>query len=175
MGKLPGMGLSLGCQTGKFPDEFPPISQDVVSSVTVCTDQEQSQITGGEFIFAPEPQGLGCTGCRFSDDFHRWSNDLNAAIAKAGLGPVEKAATLIFNIGYGPWQSAAWFHMICAQGSRLSKTLSANSQLVLRYWPSILLDRGVHRSGRDDLVGESARKTYIYIYRERERLCRNWD
>ena len=57
VGKISEIGLSLGCQTGKFLDELPPISQDVVSSMTVCTDQEQSQITGGEFIFAPEPQG----------------------------------------------------------------------------------------------------------------------
>ena len=127
----------------------------------MCTDQEATQVTGGEFIFSPEPQGLACTGCRFSDDFHRWNNDINAAVAKPGLAPVEKAATLFLNIGYGPWQRCAWFHMICAQGARISKTLGANSKLLLRFWTRILLDRGVLRVDRDDLVGECARRDWV--------------
>ena len=131
--------------TGKFPEPMPTIPEDyIVESISVCTDQEQTQITGGEFIFKPEPEGLGCTGVRLSDDFHRWNNDLESATAKAGLAPVEKAATLIFNIGYGPWQKAAWFHLIIAQGNRLCKTLSANSQLLQRYWMNILKDKCLH-------------------------------
>ena len=101
--KLREWNLADGCQTGKFPDPMPQIPEDFeVDSVAMATDQEQTQITGGEFILKPEPEGLGCTGARFSDDFHRWNNDMASAVAKAGFAPVEKAATLFLNIGYGP-------------------------------------------------------------------------
>ena len=105
--KLEEWGLKVGCQTGKFPEPMPQIPADFeLDSVAVCTDQLQEQITGGEFIVKPEAiGGLDCTGVRFIDDFHRWTNDLSSATAKAGLKPVEKAATLFLNIGYGPLQS----------------------------------------------------------------------
>ena len=133
--KLKDWGLHEGCLTGKFPAPMPRIPVDwVPASLSVCTDQEQTQITGGEFIFGEKPDGLGCTGARLSDDFHRWSNDLNSATAKAGLKPVEKAATLIFNIGYGPWQKAAWFHLICSAGHRLSKAMKPSDKLLQRFF-----------------------------------------
>jgi hypothetical protein len=161
--KLREWNLADGCQTGKFPDPMPQIPEDFeVDSVAMATDQEQTQITGGEFILKPEPEGLGCTGARFSDDFHRWNNDLASAVAKAGLAPVEKAATLFLNIGYGPWQSGAWYHGILAEGKSLSNTLTANSQLLLKYWPRISMD---NRTGCCWLVetgsGEEDRRTFL--------------
>ena len=91
----------------------------VVECLCVSTDEEQSHITGGELITAHNPAGLGCTGERFRDEFHRWNNGVEGAVALAGLAPAEKAGTLMFNIGYGPWQKAAWYHMILASGERL--------------------------------------------------------
>ena len=117
--RLKEMNLFNGCLSGKFPEPMPAIPSDlVVECLTVCTDQEQTQVTGGEFIFTPEPFGLGCTGARLHDDFHRWNNDVSMAVALAGLKPSEKAGTLIANIGYGPWQTAAWFNTLCAHGSK---------------------------------------------------------
>ena len=125
MDKLKAMNLATGCKTGKLPNPMTVIPDDVVVECLVfCTDQEQTQITGGEFILT-QGSGLGCTGVRLSDDFHRWNNDLAMAVANAGLSSAEMAATLIFNIGYGPWQKAAFFHQICRP----------NSRLVLKLWP----------------------------------------
>ena len=60
--KLKDLNLHDGCQTGKFPMPMPQIPSDFeVSSIAVATDQEQSEVTGGEFIFKHEPLGLGCT------------------------------------------------------------------------------------------------------------------
>ena len=154
--------LADGCQTGKFPDPMPSIPEDYcVHSVSICSDQEQTQVTGGEFIFRPEPEGLGCTGARLSDDFHRWNNDLAIAVAKAGLAPVEKAATLFLNIGYGPWQSGAWYHAICAEGAKLSQNLPANSQLLLFFWPRVIKELvGTSWIGDTD-NGEEARRMFL--------------
>ncbi len=148
IGKLHEWNLAVGCQTGKFPVPMPRMDKEYEpDSMSICSDQEQTQITGGEFIFKPEPAGLGCTGARLIDDFHRWNNDVASAVAKSGLAPCEKAATLWLNIGYGPWQSGAWFHAIITEGVRLPHTLKANSRLLMKYWPRILLDRKVGRSG----------------------------
>ncbi len=50
-----------GCRTGIFPEIWQLPADIVVECITFCTDQEQSQSTGGEFIRAPEPEGFGCT------------------------------------------------------------------------------------------------------------------
>jgi hypothetical protein len=161
--KLKKLNLFEGCATGKFPDVTPKIPTDLtVECFCFVSDQEQSQIAGGEFIVAAKSQGgLECTGVRFSDDFHRWNNDLESAVAKSGLAAVEKAATLIFNIGYGPWQKAAFYHMIIASGTKISQTLQPNSRLVLKFWPRHLVDVGLQDATSDDVVGEAGRRAYV--------------
>ena len=158
---LRAMNLKVGCETGTFPTPMPPIPDDLeLHSFSVCTDQEQSQITGGEFIFGDKP-ALACTGVRFSDPFHRWNNDVNMAYAKSGLEPIVKAATLFINIGYGPWQSGAWFHMIINEGHKIAATVPANSQLLLKFWPFILRDQGLQGVTHDAVSGMEARKEYV--------------
>ena len=162
--RLKEMNLFNGCLSGEFPEPMPAIPSDlVVECLTVCTDQEQTQVTGGEFIFTPEPFGLGCTGARLHDDFHRWNNDLSMAVALAGLKPSEKAGTLIANIGYGPWQTAAWFNALCAQGSKASERLRPNDRLVLRHWKTHLLysDKLDEGDGDGDSTGTDGRRRWL--------------
>ena len=135
---LEKLGLLKAARTGEgLPGPLAaPLPDDLkIRSLAICSDQEQVQITGAEFIFAPEPQGLACTGVRLADEFHRWHNDLSMAISLSGLAPVVQAGTLVFNIGYGPWQSHAFFHQLCAEAGRVGAALSADSQLALRFWP----------------------------------------
>ncbi len=70
------------------------------------------------------------------------ANDLEMAVAKAGLALVEKAGMLVFNIGYGPWQKASFFHKICAQGNAVAKKLKPNGPMVLKFWQRHLVDVG---------------------------------
>ena len=91
--KLEILDLLTGCRTGRWPAAMPEIPADlVVECLCVSTDEEQSQITGGEFITANKPAGLGCTGVRFRYEFHRWNNDVEGAVAQAGLAPAERPA-----------------------------------------------------------------------------------
>ena len=56
--QLEKLNLLDGCQTGRFPDPVPALPEDLVAQcLTVCTDQEQTQITGGELISAARSQG----------------------------------------------------------------------------------------------------------------------
>ena len=141
---------------------MPEIPADlVVACLCVATDEEQYQITAGEFTTANKPAGLGCTGVRFRDEFHRWNNDLNSAVAFAGLATAEKAGTLIFNVGYGPWQKAAWYHMILASGQMVLKTIQPNSRMVLRFWPRHLVDSELVGLTDDAIVGQEGRRQYV--------------
>ena len=160
--KLAATSLLIGCETGKFPDPMPAIPMELAIEVfSMCTDQEQVQITGGEFLFTPKPQGLGLTGARFADPFHRWNNDTSMSVALSGLSTIEKAATLIFNIAYGPWQSAAFFHTILAEGHRIVHTLTPSGTLVMRFWKRHLVDTGQHFETADEIVGETARRKWL--------------
>ena len=64
--KLESLNLRIGCETGRWPDPMPRVPSDlVVACLCVATDEEQYQVTAGEFITANKPGGLGCTGVRF--------------------------------------------------------------------------------------------------------------
>ena len=113
-----------------------------IEALLLASDQEQYQITGGECIFSPEPEAMGWTGNRIRDEFHRWNNDLEIAIARGGLATVQQAGNLILNIGYAPWQKANFFQLLCEQGHKIPKTLDANAKLVTKLLPRRILDVG---------------------------------
>ena len=75
----------------------------------------------------------------------------------------EKAGTLIANIGYGPWQTAAWFNALCAQGSIASEKLRPNDRLVLRHWKTHLLysDKLDEGDGDGDSTGTDGRRRWL--------------
>ena len=83
------------------------------------------------------------------------------AVAKAGLCPCEKAGTLIANIAYGPWQKAAYYHMICARGQELTHSLEPDGRLVMRFWQRRLVDTGKQNETRDEVVGSKARQQWL--------------
>ena len=80
-----------------------------------------------------------------------------------GFGPSgkTKAATWISNIGYGPWQKAAWYHMILASGEKVARTIQPNSRMVLKFWPRLLIDNGLESETDDAIVGEEGRWEYV--------------
>ena len=82
-------------------------------------------------------------------------------MAQAGLTAPYMAALMVFNIAYGPWQSAAWFYSISQQGEDLSDLLMPDDPILLRYWPRILRDRGLELEASEDLVGRPARVRFI--------------
>ena len=161
LGELEKLGLLKVARSGQGLEAAAAISLPEslsVPSLSVCSDQEQVQITGAEFIFAPEPQGLACTGVRLADEFHRWHNDLSMAVALSGLTPIVQAGTLIFNVGYGPWQSHSFFHQLRAEAERVSRAVKPDSQLALRFWPRRRLE---DEAAAEDPDPAGARKRWL--------------
>ena len=92
-------------QTGKIEGQA---TQDAIRAYgaqpapalcTWVTDEEQPQLTGGEYAI----ERLRVYGVRFSDWFHRCWNDMNTAMARAGVLPVWYATAFPYNIGHGQW------------------------------------------------------------------------
>ena len=100
---------------------------------------------------------------RFRDEFHRWNNDLNSAVSFAGLATAEKAGTLIFNVGCGPWQKVAWFHIILASGQKVAQTIQPNSRLGLKLWPQHLVDNELVGITDDAIVGQAGRQNVMNL------------
>jgi hypothetical protein len=169
--KLEEFGLLDACLvTGKFPEVWPVDFSGVEPDVLMtCTDQEQSQMTGGDWIYDPD-DGLDCTGGRFRDEFHRTNNDVNASVAASGLQPAYEAAIAIFNIAYGPWQKCLFFNQILGKQATLARTLTPNSRLVLRFWPQHLRATGKLGEVDDEVAGPEGRKKWIESLGEKSKL-----
>ncbi|MCP4242801.1 MAG: hypothetical protein GY772_19785, partial [bacterium] len=101
------------------------------------------------------------TIARVFDFFHRDCNDTAMARAKSGLTPVYLASIAILNVGYGPYETCAWFQLMLAQAADLARNLSPNDPLLLRLWKRILRDKELHLETKEELVGEAARERFV--------------
>jgi hypothetical protein len=128
-------------------------------SFSVSADQEQSQNSAMDWLMDWD-KGLNVCGVKFSDWFHRCWNDIKIAVAMSGLEPIYQAAILIFNIGYGPWDTSLFFRQFVAQVETLPAILDSNSPLVIRFWKRHLRLNGLLNSG-NELTGPAARKRFI--------------
>ena len=153
-------GVLEGVRTGKFPDEAKRLAygaQPAAPVASVVTDQEQSQLTGEDYVLTQ----MEVTGVRNNDWFHRKCNDLTQAQARAGLTTAYWAMTFAYNLGQGPWETALWYRQQLAQLEHLAKTLTGDDILPLRFWPGILLDHRRHHERGDAEVGKKAREDYV--------------
>ena len=157
--KLQELGLLDGVKTGKMCEAALGLlgAQPVPKTLFWCTDQEQTQLTGGEFILSV----LRVTGGRFEDWFHRCSNDLATAQAEAGLTVMYYSAVLIYNIGYGPWQSCLWWQTMLAQAAALKNVLTSDSPIVLRLWKRRIRELGLQGETSPELIGKEARVAWL--------------
>ena len=68
---------------------------------------------------------------------------------------------LIYNIGWGPWSSCAFFRKMVTSTTVHATALEADGPLCHMMWPRILLDRGHNHSTDDATVGLPARKAML--------------
>ena len=101
--------------------------------LTVASDQEQIQISGANFMKC----ALGLMMVFFRDFFHRLHNDFATAMSKAGFMPIFFAAIVILNLGYGPYQTAGWWHAMLAEAAELAQKAKPNNPALVKLWPWI--------------------------------------
>lgn len=157
--KLEELRVLQGVLTGEVDQQALTnfLRQQAPSSLSWTTDQEQTQLTGGEHALMK----LKVTGVRLHDYFHRASLDIGDAEAKAGMMTIKWVSTLFFDVAYGPWESAGWFRTLQSEAHVLSLRLQPDQVLPLKFWDRVLVDRGHQRQTREDLVGKVARERWI--------------
>ena len=151
-----------GVSTGIFgsQEDIEAFSHVQTPSVLATTcDQEQTQVTGN--AFCEDPGGLRLTKVSMFDFFHRWWNCLNAAMALAGLTPVFYAAVMIYNIGYGPWESCAWWNAMLATGQEVASTMNVDGPLIMAFWKQILVSKSQDTARADHIVGRGGREAFL--------------
>lgn len=132
----------------------------------------QLPIPGSLWIAADQEQKHISACCCFADvlhlaiefvyDFaHRSNNDIMDALVKSGLWTVYLMSIVIFNISFGPYSSCAWFHSLGQSAQNFAARLTPDDPLVLRYWPRIVLERGLSFETADDKVGYKARSDFV--------------
>ena len=84
------------------------------------------------------------------DVFHREWNDCQGAVKGAGLWWVVIATTLIYNLGYGPWQGSAWFHRMSESASDMVHRAGAQGELFRRLVADIVRYRGGTPTGTQE-------------------------
>ena len=153
-------GILEAVKTGKFQSEALRAAYGAQPAPPICcwvTDEEQSQLTGGEYVI----EKLQVCGVRFRDCIHRCWNDLQHAVALAGLTPQWYAMAFLYNVGHGPWQSAKFWRDILAQVETHAKTLKSDDVLLQRFWPRVLIDKSMQHEDSDETVGRLGRERFI--------------
>ena len=98
---------------------------------------------------------------RISDFFHRWHNNFGHAASKAGLMPIFYAAIVMLNIAYGPWESAAWYHLLLNMAMELVSATVPDDPHLLKLWPRILMDKDLHLETNEGIIGVEGRRRFI--------------
>ena len=130
--------------------EAPPV-------LSIATDQEGLQLSAMFFMKLM----LDMVMVKITDPFHRFWNDVGKSVALSGLQTCYMGGIMIFNVGYGPWETATWWTLLLAQAADLAKCLTPDDPLVLKFWPRILKDRNLESETHDEIVGPAGRLDYI--------------
>ena len=127
------------------------------SLLAIGRDEEQVQICA-ENIAA---DGLALSLEGFSDFAHRTWNDNKNSLKRSGFWFLKLSAILIYNVGYGPWATAAFYHQLLEHASAKVANLRPDGELVKFFWKAILKDRGDHQSADPDVSGLPARTRLV--------------
>jgi hypothetical protein len=130
--------------------EAPPV-------LSIATDQEGLQLSAMFFMKLM----LNMVMVKITDPFHRFWNDVGTSVALSGLQTCYMGGIMIFNVGYGPWETATWWTLLLAQAADLAQCLTPDDPLVLKFWPRILRDRNLESETLDEIVGPAGRLAYI--------------
>lgn len=120
------------------PTRLPPI-------LMICCDQEQKQLC--PLLYLRHKVGLNME--YIVDVTHRRHRDLENSITASGLKFIVLKGHIVANAGYGPWKGMGFQRDIQEAALDVSRNLSPNDEMLMRFWPSIAKD--LHLSDEGDL------------------------
>ena len=122
--------------------------------MAIASDQEQKQLTG---ITALQRLRLNVEG--LNDPSHRRHNDFKGALAYAGLMSIYYMSIIVYNVAYGPYNTAMWFHLLVQHGMDKAKAMLPDDLFLMKVWDQILKDDALqHTPGMNT---KTMRQNYI--------------
>ena len=133
---VPAGGPPAGHPPAGPPDDGAPAAppagaRKLKPLLVVCIDQGPDNLAAIWFL-------LYCVKIRLViiyDLSHREKNDIKLAIAEANYKNVVDETSLMFNLDYGPWDSAVWFSLTVEGALEMIKTLPPNDKMVQFFSP----------------------------------------
>ncbi|CAE7707438.1 Camkk2 [Symbiodinium sp. CCMP2592] len=119
----------------------------------LCTDQEATQLAAVNYL----KFGRSLFVEHVNDPAHRSHNDVNLAMAAAGLLTFGLVSIGLYNVRYGPWNKGTWFGKVQTMADEMSRSMSPSDPLLLTFFPDILEDQG--RSQEDN--NEAERRAFL--------------
>ncbi|CAE7425915.1 unnamed protein product [Symbiodinium sp. CCMP2592] len=119
----------------------------------LCTDQEAIQLAAVNYL----KFGRSLFVEHVNDPAHRSHNDVNLAMAAAGLLTFGLVSIGLYNVRYGPWNKGTWFGKVQTMADEMSRSMSPSDPLLLTFFPDILEDQG--RSQEDN--NEAERRAFL--------------
>ena len=119
----------------------------------LCTDQEATQLAAVNYL----KFGRSLFVEHVNDPAHRSHNDVNLAMAAAGLLTFGIVSVGLYNVRYGPWNKGTWFGKVQTMADEMSRSMSPSDPLLLTFFPDILEDQG--RSQEDN--NEAERRAFL--------------
>ena len=120
-------------------------SSDTTSAPPPClsiiSDQQSVQMSAMNFLTFH--CRVNCLHIR--DPAHRAWNDMVIGIKKGGFWPVVVSSTVIFNLHYGPWASAAWHAHVKSAVLEMQKVLAPDDELLAHFWQDICTEAEIPR------------------------------
>ncbi|CAE7769924.1 unnamed protein product [Symbiodinium sp. CCMP2592] len=123
------------------------------SVLILCTDQEATQLAAVNYL----KFGRSLFVEHVNDPAHRSHNDVNLAMAAAGLLTFGLVSIGLYNVRYGPWNKGTWFGKVQTMADEMSRSMSPSDPLLLTFFPDILEDQG--RSQEDN--NEAERRAFL--------------
>ena len=131
-----------------------------VGLVVLPTDERGGQAEGHDPLHGPRGNlkfGRSLFVEHVNDPAHRSHNDVNLAMAAAGLLTFGIVSIGLYNVRYGPWNKGTWFGKVQTMADEMSRSMSPSDPLLLTFFPDILEDQG--RSQEDN--NEAERRAFL--------------
>ena len=157
--RLKDLGVWDGVNTGKLdPAALETLKHEQLpATLFLYHDEEQVQICGDNVM--TDHMGLTVEGKE--DYYHRNPNNVKIAIKQSGLFCTYLCAVCVYNVGFGPWNSSAFFNQVIAHVASLAKKIQPDGQMLHHFWQRILMDRREHYSTDPAITGTVGRQTLI--------------
>ena len=107
--------------------------------LTLITDQQSTQMASANFLMYQ----LGMVMLHLRDPCHRAHNDCTLACKESGVWPVIVCTTVIYNLHFGPWASAAWFGTVKEGMTEMVVNMDPSNRLLGHFWNDILQDADI--------------------------------